>query len=95
MLILNVADREADDFQSHVGHVGGGHVADLLGERHPVTVDILNGHGAENGALLALEGLQGDLCNLVDGFAEELLGSGPDGLLAASHLHLSDAVDRY
>ena len=94
LLILDVADREADDFQPHVGHVGGGHVTHLLGKGHTVAVNVLDGHRAENGALLPLEGLQGDLRDLPHGLAQELLRRGAYRILAASDFDLRNAVHR-
>src|SRR5262249_49361389 len=49
-------------------------------------------HGAENGAQMAFEGLHGDVFDVVNGFAEKLLGGGGDGDVIALHFDLRDAV---
>ena len=92
LVVADVADGEAHDFEAHVGHVGPGHLADALGERFAVLINVLDRHGAEDGALGPFERLQGDLRDLALGLADELLRRRADGLLGARHLHLRHAV---
>ena len=73
LLVLDVPEREADDLEAHVRHVGAGHLPHPLGEGLPVLVDLLHRQGAEHGALVPLEGLKRDLCDLIGAFPEELL----------------------
>ena len=88
LLVLDVPEREADDLEAHVRHVGAGHLPHPLGEGLPVLVDLLHRQGAEHGALVPLEGLKRDLCDLIGALPEELLRRGPDRVLAAGNLHL-------
>ena len=93
LAVANVANGETDDAQAHVGHVAGGDFLDLGSEGVAVLVNILDGHGAENGAQMAFERLRGDAFDFVDGLAQDLLGSGGDGDVVALDLDLRDAID--
>ena len=53
LFVLNVSNREADDLQAHVRHVGRGYFSDLIGESSPVLVDVFNAHCAQYGALVS------------------------------------------
>ena len=94
LAVANVADGEADNAQAHVGHVAGGDFLDFGGEGVAVLVNILDGHGAQNGAQMALQGLRGDVLDFVDGLAQELLGGGGDGDVVALDLDLRHAIHR-
>jgi hypothetical protein len=92
LAVADVANGEADDAQAHVGHVAGGHFLHLGGEGVAVLVNILHGHGAENGAQMAFQRLRGDVLDFVNGLAEDLLGGGGDGNVVALDLDLRHAV---
>ena len=76
LVVLDVADREADDRQAHVGQVGGGDFLNALGERFAVLIHLFHGHRAEDGAQMAFERLRGDASDFVGGLAQELFGRG-------------------
>jgi len=90
--VADVADGEADDGEAHVGHVAGGHFLDFGGEGVAVLVDFLDGHGAENGAQMALEGLHGDVLDVIHGLAQKLFRRRGDGNIIALDLDLGHAV---
>ena len=91
--ILDVADGEGDDFQSHAGQVGRGDAAHLRGELLAIAVDFLDGQRAEDGALVTFERLQRHIDDFGVALAEELLRGGADRFFAARHLDLGHAVD--
>ena len=94
LLVLDVTDREADDLQPHVGHVGGRNVSNLLRKSHAIAVNVLDRHRSQDGALLTFERLQGDFGDLCRGLTQKLLSRSANGLLAAPHFHLRHAIDR-
>ena len=63
--VADVADGEADDGQTHVRHVAGGHFLHLRGERVAVLVNFLHRHRAENRAQMAFQRLRGDVFDFV------------------------------
>ena len=94
LFVLNVPNREANDFEPHIGHIGGRHVPHLVCEGDAVSVDLLHCHRPENRALLPFQRLQGDLGDFYNRLAEKLLGRRPNRFLASPNLHLRHAVDR-
>ena len=91
--VADVPDGETDDSQPHVGHVTGGNLLHLGGKGVAVLVDLLDGHGAENGAEMPLERLHRDVLDVVRALAEELLRGGRDRNVVAFDLDLRDAVN--
>ena len=90
--VANIADGKADNAHAHVGHVAGGDFLDFGGEGVAVLVNILHGHGAQNGAQMAFQSLRGDVLDFVNGLAQDLLGGGGDGNVVALDFDLGHAV---
>ena len=65
VLVADVADREGVDAEAHVREVAGRDLLDLLGELVAVLVDVLDRQRAEDGAQVALHGLERDLRDLL------------------------------
>mmetsp|Transcript_19244 Transcript_19244/g.48163 ORF Transcript_19244/g.48163 Transcript_19244/m.48163 type:complete len:350 (+) Transcript_19244:1051-2100(+) len=97
-------DGVGDDLEAHKSDVLRGELSDLVGEGCALAVDLLDGEGAQDGALVALHGALDGGLDLGLGGAEEVLGGEADGvviaeeaavggLLEAGDLDLADAED--
>ncbi len=92
MIVLDVLDGKGNDAQAHRCHVARRHLLHLLGKGVAVAVDILDGHGAENGAQVAFQRLQGHVADLVLRLGEEKLGRSADSRVARVDRDLRHAI---
>ena len=95
VLVADLADGEADDFESHLAHVvhaGGTHA---LGDHLGLFDDLLDGKLADDAAQMAFHDEADEAFALVGRFGEELFGCGEDGLLVGADFDLGDGFDSY
>ena len=93
ILVAYFLDGEGDDFQAHLGQVGGAGGAHLLADHLRLFDDLLDGQLADDAAQVPFHDQSDQPLALVKRLAEKLLRGGEDAVAIVAHFKLCDGLD--
>ncbi len=93
VLVAYIFNRERDDFQAHLLHIGSDGLEHLRADILRVFDQVFNCELANNAAQVTFHYQADQAFALLLAFTEELLGSGLHALFVRAHLDLCDGLD--